>query len=118
MHHASFRQLQSLVLVARHGSVSRAADAMHLTQPAISLQIRTLEENTGMALTRKVGRNIQLTAAGEVMVAFSERILRLSQLVCHPFGDVSRVYRRSRACKCLFSRCGMMAPPLLKGGSS
>jgi DNA-binding transcriptional LysR family regulator len=77
MHHASFRQLQSLVLVARHGSVSRAADAMHLTQPAISLQIRTLEENTGMALTRKVGRNIQLTAAGEVMVAFSERILRL-----------------------------------------
>jgi DNA-binding transcriptional LysR family regulator len=77
MHHASFRQLQSLVLVARHESVSRAADAMHLTQPAVSLQLRTLEETTGMALTRKVGRNIQLTAAGEVMVEFSERILRL-----------------------------------------
>jgi DNA-binding transcriptional LysR family regulator len=55
----------------------RAADAMHLTQPAVSLQIRTLEEIAGMALTRKVGRNIQLTAAGEVMVEFSERILRL-----------------------------------------
>lgn len=77
MYHASFRQLQSLVLVARHGSVSRAADAMHLTQPAVSLQIRTLEETAGMALTRKVGRNIQLTAAGEVMAEFSERILRL-----------------------------------------
>jgi DNA-binding transcriptional LysR family regulator len=77
MYHASFRQLQSLVLVARHGSVSRAADAIHLTQPAVSLQIRTLEETAGMALTRKVGRNIQLTAAGEVMAEFSERILRL-----------------------------------------
>jgi DNA-binding transcriptional LysR family regulator len=77
MHHASFRQLQSLILVARHGSVSKAADAMHVTQPAVSLQLRTLEEITGMALTRKDGRSIQLTAAGEVMVAFSERIVHL-----------------------------------------
>ena len=77
MYHASFRQLQALVLVAQHESVSRAADALHLTQPAVSLQLRTLEEITGMALTRKVGRNIQLTAAGEVMAEFSERILHL-----------------------------------------
>ncbi|QYF93656.1 LysR family transcriptional regulator [Massilia sp. PAMC28688] len=77
MYHASFRQLQSLVLVARHESVSRAAEALHVTQPAVSLQLRTLEEITGTALTRKVGRTIQLTAAGEVMAEFSERILRL-----------------------------------------
>lgn len=77
MYHASFRQLQSLVLVARHESVSKAANALHVTQPAVSLQLRTLEEITGTPLTRKVGRAIQLTAAGEVMVEFSERILRL-----------------------------------------
>ncbi|MBC7456354.1 MAG: LysR family transcriptional regulator [Massilia sp.] len=77
MYHASFRQLQSLVLVARHQSVSRAAEALHVTQPAVSLQLRTLEEITGASLTRKVGRTIQLTAAGEVMLQFSERILRL-----------------------------------------
>ncbi len=77
MYHASFRQLQSLVLVARLESVSKAAEAMHLTQPAVSLQLRTLEDITGTALTRKVGRNVQLTAAGEVMAAFSERILHL-----------------------------------------
>ena len=79
MQYPSFRQLQSLILVARHESVSRAADAMHVTQPAISLQLRTLEDIAGIALTRKVGRNIQLTAAGEVMVDFSERMLRLWQ---------------------------------------
>jgi DNA-binding transcriptional LysR family regulator len=77
MYHASFRQLQSLVLIARHESVSRAAEAMHVTQPAVSLQLRTLEQIAGIPLTRKVGRNIQLTAAGEVMVRFSERILHL-----------------------------------------
>jgi DNA-binding transcriptional LysR family regulator len=77
MYHASFRQLQSLVLVARHESVSKAANALHVTQPAVSLQLRTLEDITGTALTRKVGRSIQLTAAGAVMVEFSERILRL-----------------------------------------
>ena len=77
MYHASFRQLQSLVLVARHESVSKAANALHVTQPAVSLQLRTLEEITGTPLTRKAGRSVQLTAAGEVMVDFSERILRL-----------------------------------------
>lgn len=77
MYHASFRQLQSLLLVARHESVSRAAEALHVTQPAVSLQLRTLEQITGAALTRKVGRTVQLTAAGEVMAQFAERILRL-----------------------------------------
>ncbi|MFL6656970.1 MAG: LysR family transcriptional regulator [Massilia sp.] len=77
MYHASFRQLQSLVLTARHESVSKAAEALHVTQPAVSLQLRTLEEITGTTLTRKVGRAIQLTAAGEVMVEFAERILLL-----------------------------------------
>ena len=77
MYHASFRQLQSLVLVARLESVSKAAEALHVTQPAVSLQLRTLEEIAGTALTRKVGRSIQLTAAGEVMAEFSERILHL-----------------------------------------
>ncbi|OWW22572.1 LysR family transcriptional regulator [Noviherbaspirillum denitrificans] len=77
MHLASFKQLQALLMVARHESVSRAADALHVTQPAVSLQLRMLEEAAGTSLTRKVGRGIQLTAAGEVMAEFAERILRL-----------------------------------------
>lgn len=79
MHPASFRQLEALLLVARHESVSRAADALHVTQPAVSLQLRMLEEAAGTPLTRKLGRGIQLTAAGEVMVEYAERILRLWQ---------------------------------------
>src|SRR6478672_8432598 len=77
MYHASFKQLQALLLVAQHESVSRAADELHVTQPAVSLQLRMLEEAAGTPLTRRVGRGIQLTAAGEVLVGFADRILGL-----------------------------------------
>jgi LysR family transcriptional regulator, low CO2-responsive transcriptional regulator len=77
MYHASLKQLKSLLLVAQHESVSRAAEALHVTQPAVSLQLRLLEEAAGTPLTRKSGRNIQLTAAGEVLASFAERILAL-----------------------------------------
>ena len=91
MYHASFRQLQALVLVGRHESVSRAAEEMHVTQPAISAQLRALEELAGTALTRKVGRNIQLTAAGEVMLQFSERILQLWEQAGDELGELQGV---------------------------
>jgi len=91
MYHASFRQLQALVLVGRHESVSRAAEELHVTQPAISAQLRALEELAGTALTRKVGRNIQLTAAGEVMLQFAERILQLWEQAGDELGELQGV---------------------------
>ena len=77
MYPASFKQLQALVQVARHQSVSRAAEAMHVTQPAVSLHLKLLEEAAGLPLTRKQGRNIQMTAAGELLVGYAERLLAL-----------------------------------------
>lgn len=91
MYHASFRQLQALILVGRHESVSRAAEELHVTQPAISAQLRALEELAGTALTRKVGRNIQLTAAGEVMLRFAERILQLWEQAGDELGELQGV---------------------------
>ena len=77
MYPASFKQLQALVQVARHQSVSRAAEAMHVTQPAVSLHLKLLEEAAGTPLTRKQGRNIQMTSAGELLVGYAGRILTL-----------------------------------------
>ena len=51
--HASFRQLATFHAVARLGSVSLAADEMHLTQPAVSIQIGTLEESAGTPLLQR-----------------------------------------------------------------
>ncbi|MBT2332680.1 LysR family transcriptional regulator [Variovorax paradoxus] len=75
--HASFRQLATFHAVARLGSVSLAADEMHLTQPAVSIQIGTLEESAGTPLVQRTGRGIRLTEAGELLAGYAGRILDL-----------------------------------------
>lgn len=74
---ATFRQLAAFHAVARLGSVSRAAGELHLTQPAVSIQLKLLEEAAGAPLLERQGRGIRLSAAGEVMADYAARILDL-----------------------------------------
>jgi len=74
---ASFRQLAAFHAVARLGSVSLAADEMHLTQPAVSIQIGALEESAGTPLLQRTGRGIRLTEAGELLAGYAGRIIDL-----------------------------------------
>ncbi|CAG4891557.1 LysR family transcriptional regulator [Paraburkholderia saeva] len=74
---ATFRQLKALDMVSKLGSISRAAEELHLTQPAISLQIRLLEEAAGAPLVQRVGRGVQLTAAGDLLARYALEILDL-----------------------------------------
>ena len=74
---ATFRQLATFHAVARLGSVSAAADEMHLTQPAVSLQIAALEESAMTPLLQRTGRGIRLTEAGEMLDGYAHRILEL-----------------------------------------
>ncbi len=74
---ATFRQLATFHAVARLGSVSAAADEMHLTQPAVSLQIAALEESARAPLLQRTGRGIRLTEAGQMLDGYARRILEL-----------------------------------------
>jgi DNA-binding transcriptional LysR family regulator len=74
---ATFRQLKALHTVAKLGSVSGAAEELRLTQPAVSLQIRLLEDAAGAPLLQRVGRGVQLTAAGEILARYALEILDL-----------------------------------------
>lgn len=74
---ASFRQLATFHAVARLGSVSAAAEEMHLTQPAVSIQIGILEESARTPLLQRTGRGIRLTEAGELLAGYAGRILDL-----------------------------------------
>lgn len=74
---ATFRQLAAFHAVARLGSVSMAADELHLTQPAISIQIRALEESARTPLLQRSGRGVRLTEAGELLAAYAARIIEL-----------------------------------------
>jgi DNA-binding transcriptional LysR family regulator len=58
------RQLKIFEAVARHLSFSRAAAELHLTQPAVSMQVRSLEAAAGLPLTEQVGKRVFLTEAG------------------------------------------------------
>jgi DNA-binding transcriptional LysR family regulator len=64
MRNYTLKQLQTFIEVAREKSVSKAAERLFVTQPAVSMQIRQLEDAFGLALIEPVGRNIQLTSAG------------------------------------------------------
>jgi len=65
LRHATFRQLRTFEAVARHLSFSRAAEELHLTQPAASMQVKQLEAQAGLPLFEQVGKRIHLTEAGE-----------------------------------------------------
>ena len=72
----TFRQLTLFEAVARHLSFTRAADELHLSQPAVSMQIRQLEESVGLALFEKSGKRIGLTEAGKEVFHYSQSINR------------------------------------------
>ena len=74
--HATFQQMRLFEAVARLGTITRAAEEAHLTQPAVSIQVKRLEEHAGMALFDHVGRRLLLTAAGHELLAASRNILR------------------------------------------
>ncbi len=65
MVHVTLRQLQIFSAVARSGSFSNAAKELHLTQPAVSMQVKQLEEILGISLLDQVGKRILLTEAGQ-----------------------------------------------------
>ena len=69
------RQLADPVAVARHGQFTRAADALWVTQSAISQQIRRLEAELGVTLLQRTPRGAELTAAGEDLCARAEVVL-------------------------------------------
>jgi DNA-binding transcriptional LysR family regulator len=68
-------QLRALIAVVRHESFSRAARELHLTQPAVSMQVRQLERTVGSPLLERVGKRAFPTAAGEALLAHAGRAL-------------------------------------------
>ncbi|MBL0168535.1 MAG: LysR family transcriptional regulator, partial [Propionivibrio sp.] len=65
----TFRQLETFATVAHLSSFTRAAEALHLTQPAVSIQIRQLVDTIGMPLFEQSGRELALTPAADELLA-------------------------------------------------
>lgn len=78
MRNYTLKQIQTFIEVAREKSVSKAAERLFVTQPAVSMQIRQLEDAFGLPLIEPIGRNIQLTRAGHEFLTHS--IAAMAQL--------------------------------------
>jgi DNA-binding transcriptional LysR family regulator len=74
---ASLRQMLTFQAVARLGSVSLAAEELHLSQSAISIQIAGLEAAVGAPLVVRTGRGVRLTEAGDMLLAYADRLQSL-----------------------------------------
>jgi DNA-binding transcriptional LysR family regulator len=70
--------LRSFAAVADAGGVTRAASALHLTQSAVSMQLKRLEQSLGVSLIDRSGRGVALTAEGDQLLSYARRLLALN----------------------------------------
>ena len=88
-----FDQLETFLEVARHASFSRAAEKRFRTQPAISSQIRGIEEEVGAKLFDRSGGRVSLTAAGKAFLKYVEETLDARKAMMVAIAEMERVPR-------------------------
>jgi DNA-binding transcriptional LysR family regulator len=69
------RTLAYFLVVAQEGSITKAAQRLHMSQPPLTVRVKALEEELGVALLTRHGRGVELTAAGRVLVERARRVL-------------------------------------------
>jgi DNA-binding transcriptional LysR family regulator len=86
-----FDQLETFLEVARNLSFSRAAERRFRTQPAISAQIRAMEEEVGARLLDRTGGKVSITAAGKIFLAYVESALEARRAAIRAVAEADRV---------------------------
>ncbi|MGR3757656.1 MAG: LysR family transcriptional regulator [Tranquillimonas sp.] len=81
--------LRSFVAIADTGGVTRASGVLHLTQSAVSMQIKRLEESLGLGLLDRSGRAVALTSSGEQLLSYARRMLALNDEVMSRMTDTA-----------------------------
>jgi LysR family transcriptional regulator, low CO2-responsive transcriptional regulator len=72
--HLTLRQLKVFESAARHLNFTRAAEELFLTQPAVSMQVKQLEESLGVALFEQLGKRVHLTEAGQEVLTYARTV--------------------------------------------
>jgi DNA-binding transcriptional LysR family regulator len=87
MHLLDIDQLRTFVAIADTGSFTRAAEIVHKTQSAVSMQMKRLEERIGRSIFERDGRQSKLTEEGERLLDYARRIVRLNAECIASFND-------------------------------
>jgi len=73
----NLNQLRAFFLAAREKSITKAAGSLYVTQPAVTMQIKSLEQDLEVKLFRKYGKSLELTEAGSVLFGYAEKIFEI-----------------------------------------
>jgi DNA-binding transcriptional LysR family regulator len=110
----TFRQLNVFLAVARHKSITAAAEACHVTQPTVSMQMKELADAVGLPLYEQIGKQLYLTAAGEAVAdtarAMADEWGRLQQTI-----DGMKGHRKGRLRIAVVSTAEYFVPRMLGG---
>lgn len=87
----TFRQLRVFTEVAQQGSMARAAETLHLTPPAVSMQIKEIESQVGLPLFDRNGRTVTLSTAGEYFLIHAKRLLAALRDADHAMARLKRI---------------------------
>jgi DNA-binding transcriptional LysR family regulator len=109
----NLRQLRAFVSIGRLGSFTKAAEALHATQPALSAQIRELEEALGVMLFDRSTRSVTLTQAGEDLMPSVDRVLTDLASVVERARDVAKRNTGRVSVAALPSLAATLMPPLI-----
>jgi DNA-binding transcriptional LysR family regulator len=89
----NLNQLRAFYLAAREKSITRAAEALHVTQPAVTMQIKAFENQLKVKLFRKYGTELQLTDFGQVLYGYAKRMFKIvdeMEYVLKSYGDLTQ----------------------------
>ncbi|WP_333843877.1 LysR family transcriptional regulator [Pelomicrobium sp.] len=112
MLHVTLRQLRVFESVARHLSFSRAAEELFLSQPAVSMQIKQLENQVGLPLFEQIGKKIYLTEAGKELYHYSRAVAQQLSDMEHALNELKGL-ERGRLAIAVVSTANFFAPQLL-----
>jgi DNA-binding transcriptional LysR family regulator len=87
------RQLKTFLEVAKHKSITKAAEALHISQPALSKSIRALEDDLGMTLIVRTNKTSDLTDAGMVVLEYAQRMTALMDEMTTTLNDMTNLAR-------------------------
>ncbi len=87
MRNLDITALRSFVAIAETGGVTRAAGLLNLTQSAVSMQIKRLEESLDLKLLERVGRQVELSPTGEQLLSYARRMVALNDEIMTKLTD-------------------------------
>ena len=118
--HLDLRLLRAFVTVAREGNVTRASELLHLTQPAVSLQVKRLSQELGLTLFHRTASGLELTRDGALLAAKGEQVLasvtEFRQTAMHLTAQLRGTLRIGTIIDPEFTRLGAFLQALVESG--